>query len=474
MNDMTSTSIDYEKYEVVQRFPILKAYLEHFNRTSMDNAIPGLLSFFFIQGQIAVQYVRLPTGDGYIDPRVHVFWIQPSRSGKSIAWNFIGDVLSNVDIPHTMYTTGTDAGLIGSMEKVEVGEGKDKTYEIVKKDGLLSGRKALNFDEGSIVLTPGKFSQETVLYLQSACNPVGTENNKLVKHMRDGMIENESLVSMWITTYPPKGVKEYVLTRGIFQRVLLYWGDWDMEQRDKVSQMRLSTFFQKPDEASMSKEDLYEYFNGLNTRLRNRVLELSETSFIEWDAMEREEQEELIQSCMWEAFTCDENYEAALHSAADEIYELVGKMDPTLSEVIASFTPGIENYLGIFSMHIAMLDESWEVKGEYVDMAHEILYDLFVNLITWLEDEVDVGMKASEMAVYKEAWQKAYSDCGEYELDGRGPGWRRKSIVYKAYQASKGCAAATTDRHYKQYAADMFTTSKEGSTVYIRMKGATV
>jgi hypothetical protein len=372
-----------------------------------------------------------------------------------------------------MYTTGTDAGLIGSMEKVEVGEGKDKTYEIVKKDGLLSGRKALNFDEGSIVLTPGKFSQETVLYLQSACNPVGTENNKLVKHMRDGMIENESLVSMWITTYPPKGVKEYVLTRGIFQRVLLYWGDWDMEQRHKVSQMRLSTFFQKPDEASMSKEDLYEYFNGLNTRLRNRVLELSETSFVEWDSMERWEQEELIQSCMWEAFTADENYEAALHSAADEIYELVGKMDPTLSEVIASFTPGIENYLGIFSMHIAMLDESWEVKGEYVDMAHEILYDLFGNLITWLEDEVDVGMKASEMAVHKEAWQKSYNECAEYELDGRGPGWRRKSIVYKAYQATKGCARMTADRHFKSYGADMFTTAKEGSTVYIRLKGAT-
>ena len=105
---------NYEKYELVQKFPIVKAYLEHFERTSMDNSIPGLLSFFFVQGQIAVQYTRIPTGDSYIDPRVHVFWIQPSRSGKSIAWNFVGDILSKVDIPHTMYTTGTDAGLVGS------------------------------------------------------------------------------------------------------------------------------------------------------------------------------------------------------------------------------------------------------------------------------------------------------------------------------------------------------------------------
>jgi len=465
-------NVHYSKYELVQKFPIVKAYLEHFERTSMDNSIPGLISFFFVQGQIAVRYVRLPTGDSYNDPRVHVFWIQPSRSGKSIAWNFIGDILSKVDIPHTMYTTGTDAGLVGSWDIVESGEGKDKTYDKVKKEGLLAGRKALNFDEGSIILNPGKFSQETVLYLQSACNPVGTENNKLVKHMKDGVIENESLVSMWITTYPPKGVKEYVLTRGIFQRVLLYWGDWDMEQRKKVSQMRLSTFFKKPDKASMSKQDLYDYFIDLNKRLRDRVLSLTETSFTEWDAMDREDQEWLVQSCMWEAFTADENYVAALHAAADDIYDLVENMDPSLSEVVASFTPGIENYLGIFSLHIAMLDKSWVVKAEYVDMAHEILYDLFRNLITWLEDEVDVGMKASEKAHYKEAWQQSYKKCGQYELDGRGPEWRRKSVVIKTYMAAKGVSKATADRHWKQFAADMFANTQEGNTRYIRLKGA--
>ncbi len=109
----------------------------------------------------------------------------------------------------------------------------------------------------------------------------------------------------------------------------------------------------------MSKQDLYDYFIDLNKRLRDRVLSLTETSFTEWDAMDREDREWLVQSCMWEAFTPDENYEAALHAAADDIYELVENMDPSLSEVVASFTPGIENYLGIFSSHIAMLDKSW-------------------------------------------------------------------------------------------------------------------
>ena len=209
---------DYTEYEAVKKFPIFQGYLEHFRETSIDNDIPGMLSFFFLQGQAAVPFVRIPWGPSHLDPRVHVFWIQPSRTGKSVAWEFVGDVARDSAIPTDMYTTGTDAALIGGWEESEDEHG-EKIQTL--KEGLLNGRKALNFDEGSIILSPNKHSQETVLYLQSACNPVGSNNNTLVKHTKAGRIETESLVSMWITTFPPKGVKDYVLTKGIFQRVLL-------------------------------------------------------------------------------------------------------------------------------------------------------------------------------------------------------------------------------------------------------------
>jgi len=462
--------MDFSKCEAVLRFPILRAYLEHFGLTSLKNPIPGLLSFFFIQGQCAVKYVRLPTGDSYLDPRVHVFWIQPSRSGKSIAWNFIGDILNQLDLKSTLYTTGTDAGLVGSFETIEHGTGKDKTYEKVPTEGLLAGQKALNFDEGSIILNPGKFSQETVLYLQSACNPIGTENNKLVKHMKDGVIENESLVSMWITTYPPKGVKEYVLTRGIFQRVLLFWGSWDMDKRQQVSNLRLSTFFKKPKEIDISKQDIYDYFNNLQKRLRDKVLELSEISFVAWDAYAREEQEEVIQNVMWDMFTADDDFETALHQSAEGIYTLVRDMDPSLSEVIASFIPGVENYLGIFSLHLAMMDESWEVKAEYVDMAYEILYALFKNLITWLEDEVDVGMKEAQKTHHINNWIKAYDATAETDLEGRGPHWRRKSVVSKQYMAITGVSSNTASRHFNLHGQKIFNVAKVSTSVFIRLK----
>ncbi len=91
---------EVSNYKAVQKFPILEAYLHHFSQTSMKNEIPGLLSFFFIQGQLALPYVLLPTGDNHLDPRVHVFWIQPSRTAQSLAWNCVSDIMDNCDIDY--------------------------------------------------------------------------------------------------------------------------------------------------------------------------------------------------------------------------------------------------------------------------------------------------------------------------------------------------------------------------------------
>ena len=75
-----------DKYECVQKNEVLSGYLGHFREVSINNEIPGLLSFFFVQGQCALPYVRIPIGASNIDPRVNVFWIQDTRTGKSVAY----------------------------------------------------------------------------------------------------------------------------------------------------------------------------------------------------------------------------------------------------------------------------------------------------------------------------------------------------------------------------------------------------
>jgi len=56
------SNMEPRNYTAVQKHDILNAYLHHFSQTSMRNEVPGLLSFFFIQGQAILPYVRIPTG----------------------------------------------------------------------------------------------------------------------------------------------------------------------------------------------------------------------------------------------------------------------------------------------------------------------------------------------------------------------------------------------------------------------------
>ena len=460
-----------QDYMAVKNYPFFDGYVERFSRTSIDNDIPAMLSFFYIQGQIAAPFVRIPWDASHLDPRVHVFWIQPSRTGKSVAWEFVGDVLKDCGLHQDMYTSGSDAGLIGGVTNETVVDENGKKEQIaVQTEGMLAGQKALNFDEGSIILNPGKHSQETVLYLQSACYPIGSNSNILVKHLSGRRIETESLVSLWITTYPPAGVKEYVLTKGIFQRVLLFWSDWDMDRRMGVSMKRMERAFTKTPKQKLSYEEIIDYFTGLEKRLRDRVLNLTEISFTEWDGMTREEQEDVVQSVMNEMFTADESFYVATYDLVEDLYSLLDGLNFAIGNVVASFIPAMENYSVILATHIAMMDEKWVITGEHLDMAKEIIYDLFKNLILWLEGEVEVGAKQTEKANHAKNWVNAYNTVAPVELDKRGEGWRKKSAVIKQYCIAEQVTRGTAFNRFAKWGAHMFDAAKDGSTVYIRQK----
>ena len=309
------------------------------------------------------------------------------------------------------------------------------------------------------------------MYLQSACNPVGSNNNILVKHTKAGRIETESLVSMWITTFPPKGVKEYVLTKGIFQRVLLYWADWDTDKRMGVSMKRMEMAFKKIPKLSVEHDDIVDYFKGLTKRVRDRLLNISETSFSDWDTMNRYDQEELLQSHMHEMFTAGDDFYAAAYDSIEDYYSLLDGLGPGIGDVVASFMPAVENYTVIFATHMAMLDESWEVTGEHVDMAKDILYDLTKNLILWLEDEVEVGYKKTEVSEYKKRFAIAYQNTDAVDFDdSRGAGWHRKNNVIQTYMKLNSVTRGTGWNHFGKYAKEMFDTVKENKVVYLRMK----
>ena len=467
----------WNKYSVVKEYPVMKDYLERFRTTSFFNEVPGLISFFYLQGQAVVDEVRIPIWASYLDPRIHVFWIQATRSGKTIAWEFTGEVANLAGLDIEMFTSGTDSALIGSIDSISDDDGG---YITVEKPGLLAGKKCLNFDEGSILLQPNpkQFFSEVILYLQQSMNPVGSHSNTLTKHMKNGKVETESRVSFWITSFPPAGVKEYVLTKGLFQRVLLLYRPWSEDMRQRVSEQRMSGVFENKLEDVMSLEDIAQHFIDLKERVRTRLLMKAGLTHEGWSNMSPKEKEEVAQSLMWEMFTADKSFKPQLMAAVDNYYTLVRGMDPHLSDVVCSFIPNVLSYTVLFATHIAMMrvmrdnihvEAEWLVTGDDVEMAAEVIFDIYEQLVLWLESEVEVGAKAAEKVARIEGWMKAYKSCKVVEVEGRGEGWVLKSDMFTRYQSQQGRSQTASYERFKAV-KDKFQTTRVSNSTYIRPK----
>ena len=474
----------WRDYAAVKENKVIEDYVARFGLTSFKNEVPALLSFFYISGQVVADFIRVPIWASMLDPRVHVFWIQPTRTGKTIAWEFIGEVLRLAGVEVEGFTSGTDAGLIGTISTYEE-DGQEVT---VTTPGALAGKKALNFDEGSILLQGDKkaHSSETILYLQQAMNPIGTDSNNMRKHMAKGLVETQSSVSFWITTYPPQGVKDVVLTKGLFQRVLLFVAHWDMEDRQEVSERRMSGAFKNVMGDAAAVEDLAAHFiqvrENCKTRLINLALQGGHLSppehAVDWDAhdsydlMSEEQQQKLAKAVMHDMFTINEraDWDASMLSCVDEFYGLLTGLDPQMKEIVCSFMPNVENYLVLFAVHIALTEQTWNLEGRHLEASLEIIYDVYERLVTWLETDVEVGQKRREKMARMSSWKHSYELTNEHDLGKAGAGWMQKSEVFANYMKREGKSKPATYDHYKK-AKQWFTERKEGSIVYVRWKG---
>ena len=458
------------KYECVRSYGILRGYLEHFKEVSKNNEIPGLISFFYILGQAAIPYVRVPVGGSNLDPRVNMFWIQDTRTGKSAAYQIIEKVLSGSNLNTADYNSGNDAALIGTLVPDPDFEGNPRDAPQVTRPGLLAGRKGLNFDEGSVVLKTGQFNESTTLFLQSALNSAGTGRNILTKHMARDTFTIKSEVSLWITTYPPKGIKEHVLDKGIFQRVLTYWRHWTLEMKRQINHALAEDVYSEP-KFEVPFEEVTGFFKDLQKKLKRRVLELSDIAPLEWDEMSSGDQEVVVMGLMRQMFRPDEAYKPALISAIDEYYSVVEVMSPDKQGICSSFIMGLQNYTNILAHHFAMIEGTWVVRGDHVDMAKEILFDLYQNLIQWLESEVNIGAGASEKNKMQACWRDAYNKAELFDFDDhRGHGWAKKKEVMSNFgKLANYSSHATVNEKFNTYGTEMFSDTREGVRVFIRL-----
>jgi len=468
-------------YQAVQRFPLLRDYINVFGNVSYFNEMAGLLSFFYVQGQVVVDFIRIPIGGTHLDPRSHLFWIQPTRSGKTIGWEHTGEAIEQLGVEMVEFTTGTDAGLIGSFDKEVTNEGTITTLV----EGVLAGKKCMNFDEGSVLFEKtNKHLQEVIIYMQKAMNAIGTRGNQMEKEMKGVTVRTQSRVSFWLTTFPPDGVQEIVLGKGVFQRVLLLIRPWAIEKREDVSEKRMNTAFNRPPEYEHSMEDFKEYFSTIRSEARQRCFSLSGWNLSEWDAAYNNLEDDpfktsvegLLKEVMYDWWTVTPDFHPLLNSHKDHLFELVRLMEPKLSNVCAAFIPNLLNYTIIFATHMAILDQytqhgkikEWKITGEHVEMAAEIIYDLYEELVTWLEEEVELEHVAKARKVRKVAWQTAFQTCKLVSVEGKEGSWIRKSELLQSYAKQNGNLSRNTQfLHYKE-AKELFNEVSVGVSKFVR------
>tara|TARA_R110000824_G_scaffold9126_2_gene41106 strand:+ start:789 stop:2327 length:1539 start_codon:yes stop_codon:yes gene_type:complete len=450
----------------------LRGYIERFNTVSFFNEFAGLLSFFFVMGQICSPFMRIPIHGTFIDCRVHVYWIQQSRTGKSIAWEFTDRLLEALEIESESFTAGSDAKLIGTVESQPVMEDGRPTGEVqhITVPGLLNGYKTLLFDEASILLNDAKshFSDK-ILYLQQAMAPLGSRTNVLVKHLVGGSVRTPSGVSLWMTTYPPKDIMNHVLEKGFFQRVFLFQNDISPEQRQTVSEHRMGGLYVPVNSKVMDYDVLAEYLVGCVDLLKNRLFDAmglegetvevmnEEREIVEqtlsrnevWGRLSDGEREDAAMLHAHDIFKVSPGYNPAILNTLDEYYGLINSISSeSVRETALSFEPNIENYTAIFANLIAVLYRSDTITEDHVMMASEIIFDNMHNLIIWLEQKQNVKDR-KRIAAERAAWMQAFNQCNKHVNENDGSESVLQQELLAVYGSQQSIAGITAGRRFK-------------------------
>ena len=92
----------------IQEKNFVESFSFAFENFSYNNQLFGRLCAHVLLGQV-LKNVRIYFGPIFIDPRVSLFFIQPSGTGKSTPWTFIKEVGTRVGLKLDDIDDATDA-----------------------------------------------------------------------------------------------------------------------------------------------------------------------------------------------------------------------------------------------------------------------------------------------------------------------------------------------------------------------------
>ncbi len=401
-----------------------------------------------------IRRLKIKRGDTWLDPRVHVFYLADSASGKGVGASFVTDVAAKLGRRVYNATDFTDAALIGTIRTTDDGE------PIIHK-GLLSGQTTewnqskggedqINVDillvsEASKVLNPKPGPNDVGIMnsLQIAMNTVGTSDNMVTKKLAEGpSLTYQTDVTLMFTTFIPVSFSDVVLKRGLFQRTLMVVKESNHDERVKIKDEFFKSFYAKEEEL---------YHNPVTKEVGNKSTE-EIVDMVVKVIKEANRWAETVQE-----ITVSKEAAERLSKLVQRLQDQVKGLSPFLQAKTHEFVARLAGHFVKLAAHVAILNQSEVVHEEHV-IALEKLHapQRFEDLITYLSNNVEEPKEFTarvnkELRCLFSSQKDLESDSRYKNWKGSEQGWRTKEdfenkLVAKLRLPKSG-AASMLNRH---------------------------
>lgn len=360
-----------------------KNFIEQFCKTfemySYGNALYGRLCAHILLGQI-LKNIRIYFGPFYIDPRISLFLLQPSGTGKSVPWDYIKAVGEKGNLKIGDIDVATDAALIGTEESSEEidPETKVKITKHNKIMGKLSDFDILHYDEGQMLVKRGQHSLNTLAWFQKTLNPIGTGHNLVTKNLAHIEISFHPSCSLLITSHEIENLLDVVLDTGFFQRIVLYPRYIPITERRENELLRAGR---------MGKRIFTEV--DVET-LGEKLIEIRQKYGEKWE------------------IKVDENVYPVLKSKISELYKLINTAHERIRTIMATFAPRYNNLMYVLSLHHSCVLLKDKIDIEDVKYAEGLTRNLFKEVMTWVEENISLIKLTSKEQSYLDSCYRIY------------------------------------------------------------------
>jgi len=351
------------KVELRERF------LDIFESCSWNNRMFGALSFHTLLGQM-LKDLRVPKGGLYLDPRISAFIIQDSGSGKSTAYEIFMRFVKGLGYTNVLIDEPNDADLIGTQETEQKKEGGVTKTVYTEKPGCLSWADFVLVDEGIVLINRKKHGGNALVYFQKALNPIGSESNKIEKRMAHGdPIELQPHCSLLITSIMPPGLNEVVLNTGFMQRILVF-------PRWLTDKDRLDNAMRDVDNLGVSDTQIEEinnllvYFEKIKNHYKNNVIVIPAS------------------------------IKPILKQKVITFFKIIEKANLSIKPLLMTFLSRYQNFMYILAVHYAAIRLDNIVIKEDLDNAYDIIFNIFNEIVFWLETSVQMSKGETKIRGY--------------------------------------------------------------------------